>query len=91
MMVIVMNNKVLVKLTIIELDETFDIFIPVNEIVWKIKKLIIKSVSGLTGYDLDINSDYILLNKITSRIYGSNEVVINTDIRNGTELLLMER
>ena len=33
-----MNNKVLIKLIVPEIDEEFDIFIPVNEIIWKIKK-----------------------------------------------------
>ena len=39
-----MENKVLIKLIMPELDEEFDIFIPVNELIWKIKKLIIKSI-----------------------------------------------
>ena len=85
-----MNNKVLVKVTLIELDESFDVFIPVNEIIWKIKKLVLKSISDLTGNYLDINGEYTLLDKDTSRIYSNNEVVINTDIRNGTELLIIE-
>lgn len=33
-----MNNKVLFKLTIPEIDELFDVFIPVDEPTWKIKK-----------------------------------------------------
>ena len=40
-----MNNKVLIKLILPELDTSFDILIPVNEIIWKIKKLLVKSVS----------------------------------------------
>ena len=33
-----MNNKVLVKLLVPELNSSFDIFLPVNELIWKIKK-----------------------------------------------------
>ena len=44
-----MKNKVLVKLIVQEIDSNFDLFIPVNELIWKIKKLMIKSVSDLTG------------------------------------------
>ena len=40
-----MNNKVLIKLIVPEIDKTFDVFIPVNEIVWKIKKMLIKSIN----------------------------------------------
>ena len=32
-----MENKVLIKLIMFDMDECFDMFIPVNEIIWKIK------------------------------------------------------
>ena len=83
-----MNNKVLVKLIIPELDSSYDIFIPANEIVWKIKKLLLKSISDLTNVPIDLKLEYVLLNKKNGRIYRNNEVVINTDIRNATELVM---
>lgn len=84
-----MNNKVLIRLIVPELGNDFDVFIPVNEVVWKIKKLLIKSVSDLSGINLDINKKYTLINLTTGKIYTNNEVVINTEIRNVTELVLM--
>ena len=86
-----MENKVLVKLIVPEIDSDFDIFIPVNEIIWKIKKMVLKCVNDLSRSDLDLNKDYVLFNKTTSRIYTNNEVVIDTDIRNGTELLIIRK
>ncbi len=86
-----MENKVLIKLIVLELDSCFDVFIPVNEILWKVKKLLIKSVSDLTNIPLDINGDYVLINKDNSRIYDNNCVVIDTDIRNGSELILISK
>lgn len=84
-----MNDKVLVKLILPELDKSFDVLIPVNEVLWKIKKLLVKSVGDLEGIKLDINGEYVLINKLNNRIYNNNEIVINTDIRNSTELLLL--
>ena len=84
-----MNNKVLIKLSVPEIDCTFDVFIPVNEIVWKIKKMLAKSVSDLTGGVLNSNANYILMNKATSEIYDNNKVIIDTNIRNITELILL--
>lgn len=84
-----MNNKVLVKLIIPELDQSFDLFIPVNEVVWKIKKLSVKAISDLNNISFNLSKEYTLLNKSNSKIYQNNEVIINTDIRNGTELLLI--
>ena len=50
MMVIIMENKVLIRVMVPLLDDSFDCFIPVNEVIWKIKKLIIKSISDLPRF-----------------------------------------
>ena len=84
-----MNNKVLIKLIIPEFDDSYDLFIPVNEVVWKLKKLILKSIQDLSGLSINTTIEYVLINKDNSRIYNNNEIVINTDIRNGTELILL--
>lgn len=86
-----MKNKVLVKINVPEIDESFDVFVPVNELIWKIKKMILKSIDDLIGKKLDLNAEYVLLNMSTSRIYKNNEILINTDIRNGTELLIIKK
>ena len=86
-----MENKVLIKLTVPSIKESFDLFLPVNEIIWKIKKMLIKSISDLSSIALDDNKEYILLNKDNCRIYHNNEIIIDTDIRNGTELLIYEK
>ena len=86
-----MKNKVLIKLIVPELDQEFDIFIPVNELVWKIKKLLLKSISDLANINLNQDLEYILMNKYTSEIYDNNTLIINTNIRNGSELLLFSK
>lgn len=84
-----MKNKVLIKLIVPELDATFDIFIPVNELVWKVKKLILKSVSDLDNINISNNLDCILINKDNSKVYNNNEIILETDIRNSSELILI--
>ena len=86
-----MKDKVLVKLDVFGLDETYDVFIPVNELVWKIKAMLAKCVSDLEYLQFNPNDDYLIVNKKTGNIYNNNEIIINTDIRNGSELLLMSR
>ena len=49
----------------------------------------IKSISDLSGVDLNFQENYALINKDNSRIYSNNEIVINTDIRNASELILI--
>ena len=86
-----MKNKVLIKLIVPELDCTYDIFIPVNEIMWKVKKLVVKSVSDLSGGALDINREYLFINKETSECYNNNLTVLNTNIRNATEIVMLTK
>lgn len=87
---IIMENKVLIKLFVPELDTNFELFIPVNVTIYNIKELVIKSIPDIINFNFDAKSNYILINKVTSRIYSNNEIVINTDIRNASELILME-
>ncbi len=86
-----MNNKVLVKINFIELDISYDLFIPVNELVWKIVKLIQKSVADLNNIPIDLKKEYLLVNQDSCRIYNNNDIVIDTDIRNGTELIIISK
>lgn len=72
-----------------ELDDSFDCFIPVNEVVWKIKKLILKSISDLTNSNLNLSNEYVMISVESGRVYDNNDIVVSTDIRNGSELILM--
>lgn len=81
-----MSNKVLVKVEFIEYNVIFEIFIPVNEIIWRISLLIQKSAADLLG--VNSNKDkYVIINKKTNEVYDVNKIVRETDIRNGTELI----
>ena len=84
-----MNNKVLVKVTVLELGISYDVFLPVNELIWKLKKLMIKSISDLVNIPELYQKEFLLLNKITGEIYRNNDVLIDTNIRNATELILL--
>lgn len=84
-----MNNKVLIKLIVPEIDNSYDLFIPVNEVIWKVKKLMIKCISDLANVEINITQNYILINKVNGTVYDNNQIIINTDIRNATELVLM--
>ena len=84
-----MKNKILIKLIVPEIDSTYDVFIPVNEVIWKVKKLVIKSIFDLSGGALDLKKNYALINKMDGNQYDNNAVVIDTNIRNATELVLL--
>ncbi len=85
-----MMNKVLIKLYVPTLGENYDIYIPVNEMVWKVNRLIVKLISDMSNDNFSIDKDYALINIDTGMIYNNNDIIINTDIRNASRLLLVE-
>ncbi len=82
-------DKVLICLYVPLLEQTYDIYIPINKKVSFIKKLIISTLMELTDNLFIANKDIKLSNKNTSRVYEDNEFIIDTDIRNGTKLVLL--
>ena len=81
-------NKILINLYVPNLNQHYDLFIPVNEFIWKINKLVVKSISDLSDGKLLMNQNYVIANIETGKIYDNNDIVINTDIRNTTKLAL---
>ncbi|MBQ4263543.1 MAG: hypothetical protein IJB83_04825 [Bacilli bacterium] len=79
------ENKVLINLYIVSLDKRFEIFIPVNEKVGNISKLF-----NITLFDsIDNSKNTTIVNAETGKYYLNNELIINTDIRNGSNLILL--
>jgi hypothetical protein len=86
-----MNNKVLIKVYAPEFDKIFDVYIPVNYLIWKINKMLAKCIGDLCDYDIDLKKEFLLINKHTNEIYQNNTNVRDTDIRNGTELIIISQ
>lgn len=84
-------NKILINLYVPNLNQHYDLFIPVNEFIWKINKLVVKSISDLSDGKLLMNQNYVIANIETGKIYDNNDIVINTDIRNTSKLALIDR
>lgn len=85
-----MNNKVLIKLIIASTDQEIDCFIPINEKIYNIKRIFLKYTIDTNNIEHDVIDSFILLNVRTNVIYNNNDRVFNTDIRNGTELILFQ-
>ena len=85
-----MKNKVMIKAIFPSIDCEYDIEIPINELVWKINKLIVKAVYDMNGIKINIKEDnFIMINKNTGQIYENNITIIDTDIRNGSEIVFL--
>ncbi len=82
-------NKVLVCVYVPLIEQKFDLFIPINRKIGLIKKLIVSSIIELTNHSYRINGPIKLSNKKTNHVYDDDDFIVNTDIRNGTKLVLL--
>lgn len=87
-----MNNKVLVMVKVPELDENFDVYLPINRKIGSIIKILIKAITELLdvplGKEGDITSIY-LYDGISGDKYDVNQLLKNTNIRNSSQLILL--
>lgn len=82
-------NKVFVKLYVPLIEQKFEIFIPINKEICDIIKLLVKAINDLADCTYDYNNETCLYNKETGEKYNLNDKIINTNIKNGTQLILV--
>lgn len=85
-----MKNKILIQLIVPELEEKYDVFIPVNRRIGSIVEILNKTLYEITSgiYNIE-NSDRLLYNSKTGEKYNAQDLVRNTNIRNGTKIVLL--
>jgi hypothetical protein len=83
-----MEYKVLIKLIVPEIEQEYELYIPVNRTIAVVANLLNKAVTEATNDIFPPKEIIHLTNRRTGTIYKPNEFVRNTDIRNGTELIL---
>ena len=82
-------NKVLVNIFFPKIDKKYDVWIPLNKRIYNIIELLLKGVNELNDEIYQDEEIPILYNKLTGDYYDLNNMLQDTDIRNGTELILM--
>jgi len=83
------KNKILIELEIPLLEKHFDLFIPINRKIGTIKKLIEESLKEFTGNEYEVKEDTNLYSKDTGDIYDVNKTVRDTDLKNGSRIILI--
>ena len=80
-----LDNKVLVNLHILSLGKDFEVYLPVNEKIGVISRLL-----NSTMFDSnDSKKSLVLYNAETGITYENNVLIRNTDIKNGSRLMLL--
>lgn len=83
-----MKNKVLIELYIVELDEYFNLFIPVNEYIGKVINLIVNSAFDLADVPAS-KQEYYLIDCNTGILYENSMLIRDTNIKNAKKLFLI--
>ena len=86
--VIIVKNKVLVELVVPDIDEIYNVYLPANRRIGNIILLLKKAITDLTNGVYDNQNDSFLYNVTTGEKYSINSLLRETDIRNGTSLVL---
>ena len=84
-----MEYKVMIKLYVPEIEQEFDMYIPVNKSVGQVLTLLVKAVNSESFDIFPIKNNIRLINKRTSQVYEHTLVIRQTDIKNGTELVII--
>lgn len=87
-MVMIMN-KVLVKLYVPILELQFDVWLPISRNVSKVIILLVKAINEFSGGIYNPKTMPSLYDKTTAKAYNINSSVKDNNIKNGTEIVLI--
>ena len=82
-------NKIIIKLFVKKIDREYDVFIPTNKRISSVIALLVKSIIELSNGSFSPSQMPMLYNKITAQSYDINITIKESDIRNGSELILI--
>ncbi len=83
------KNKILIELEIPLIEKKYDLFIPINKKVGTIKRLLEEALTELSDNAYIIKEDSNLYSKDNGTIYDVNQTVRETDLKNGSRIILL--
>jgi len=83
------KNKILIELEIPLIEKKYDLFIPINKKIGTVKRLIEIALIELTDNAYVMAEDTNFYNKEQGTIYDINKTVRDTDLKNGSRVILL--
>lgn len=83
------KNKILIELEIPFIERQYDLFIPINKKIGTVKKLIEEALVELTDNAYIPKESSNFYSKETGTIYDVNQTVRDTDLKNGSRIILI--
>lgn len=82
-------NKIYVSVFFPTIQARQDFLVPINKTIGSMKALMVKGMMELTRNDYQPMEAMRLYNKFTHEVYPESIYVVDSDIRNGTQLILL--
>ena len=83
-----MKNKYNVQLSVPSIYKTFDIMIPTNKTVGETIFILIKALNELSNNSFNVPNNLYLYNQFDGKKYDLDVFIYDTDIKNGSFLIL---
>ena len=83
------KNKILIELEIPLIENSYDLYIPINKRIGTVKKLIEEALIELTDGAYEMKPETNFYRKETGQIYDVNKNVRETDLKNGSRIILI--
>ena len=71
------------------IEKNYDLYIPINKKVGTVKKLIEEGLLDLTDNDYIIKEESNFYSKETGEVYDVNKTIRETDLKNGSRIILI--
>ncbi len=84
-----MNNKVLVLLYVPILEKKYEVFLPSNRRIGEICSMLAKGLVEVSNDYYQVTNKEHLYSRVNGVIYDEKQLLKNTNIRNGSRLILM--
>ena len=84
-----MKNKNLIELIVPDICETYNLYIPINRKIGNVIELLIKAINELSNNSFIGTNKTGLYSKQTGEKYAVNMLVRETDIKQGSKLILL--
>lgn len=86
-----MKNKILIEVIVPSIEARYDLYIPINRRIGNLITLLNKTIQEMSEDCFIGDNHTALYNRDTNQKYNPNDLIYNTDIRNGTSLILLEQ
>jgi len=84
-----MKNKILVEIVVPDIEEKYNVYIPVNRKIGNVVILLCKAIGEMTNGSYTYYGSNSLYDSDTGEFYCVDDMVRNTKMRNGSRLILM--